>query len=137
MKKKFFILGAMFAIAQGALAQTYQVPVSEADEPMEQGTFKPTWESLENNYKVPDWFKNAKFGIWAHWGPQCVEGTGDWMARSMYIEGSENINIMLSIMVIHLNLDSRTCCRCSRQKNGIQINWLPSIRRLVLNISLL
>lgn len=84
MKKIFFVVGAIFAMAQGTLAQTYQVPVSEADEPMMKGTFKPTWESLENNYKVPDWFKNAKFGIWAHWGPQCVEGTGDWMARSMY-----------------------------------------------------
>ena len=40
------------------------------------------------NYKVPEWFRNAKFGIWAHWGPQCVEGTGDWMARSLYLEGS-------------------------------------------------
>lgn len=88
MKKIFFIVGAIFAMVQVTLAQAYQVPVSEADEPMMKGTFTPTWESLESNYKVPDWFKNAKFGIWAHWGPQCVEGTGDWMARSMYIEGS-------------------------------------------------
>ena len=56
------------------------------------GKFEPTWESLENNYKVPKWFKNAKFGIWAHWGPQCVEGSGDWMARSLYIEGSAEYN---------------------------------------------
>ncbi len=51
------------------------------------GPFEPTWESLKN-YKVPEWFRNAKFGIWAHWGPQCVEGSGDWMARAMYREGS-------------------------------------------------
>lgn len=37
---------------------------------------------------MPEWFRDAKFGIWAHWGPQCVEGSGDWMARSLYIEGS-------------------------------------------------
>lgn len=72
-------------------AQEYQVPVSESDEPMMKGEFKPTWESLEN-YQVPEWFRNAKFGIWAHWGPQCVEGSGDWMARSMYIEGSNEYN---------------------------------------------
>lgn len=65
----------------------YQVPVSEADEPMMKGQFQPTWESLKT-YEVPEWFRNAKFGIWAHWGPQCVEGSGDWMARSLYIEGS-------------------------------------------------
>ncbi|MCI1648395.1 MAG: alpha-L-fucosidase [Bacteroides sp.] len=69
-------------------AQVYSVPISEENEKMMKGDFKPTWESLEN-YKAPEWFRNAKFGIWAHWGPQCVEGTGDWMARSMYIEGSK------------------------------------------------
>ena len=68
-------------------AQTYQVPVSEKNEKMQEGEFEPTWESLQN-YKVPEWFRNAKFGIWAHWGPQCVEGSGDWMARSLYLEGS-------------------------------------------------
>lgn len=57
------------------------------NESMMQGKFQPTWNSLEN-YQVPEWFRNAKFGIWAHWGPQCVEGSGDWMARSMYLEGS-------------------------------------------------
>ena len=68
-------------------AQTYQVPVSEKNEKMQEGEFEPTWESLQN-YKVPEWFRNVKFGIWAHWGPQCVEGSGDWMARSLYLEGS-------------------------------------------------
>ena len=86
MKTK--ILLASLALSIGTLsAQNYQVPVSEKNEPMMKGKFQPTWESLEN-YQVPEWFRNAKFGIWAHWGPQCVEGSGDWMARSMYLEGS-------------------------------------------------
>ncbi len=70
-------------------AQHYPVPVSEAQEKMITGQYQPTWESLESGYQVPEWFRNAKFGIWAHWGPQCVEGSGDWMARSMYQEGSK------------------------------------------------
>lgn len=82
------ILLASLALSIGTLsAQNYQVPVSEKNEPMMKGKFQPTWSSLEN-YQVPEWFRNAKFGIWAHWGPQCVEGSGDWMARSMYLEGS-------------------------------------------------
>lgn len=52
------------------------------------GPFKPTWDSLKA-YQTPDWFKDAKFGIWAHWGPQCQPERGDWYARKMYIEGSE------------------------------------------------
>lgn len=45
--------------------------------------FQPTWESLAQ-YQAPEWFRDAKFGIWAHWGPQCQPGQGDWYARSMY-----------------------------------------------------
>jgi alpha-L-fucosidase len=52
-------------------------------EPIQAGSFEPTWESLRN-YEVPQWFRNAKFGIWAHWGPQCVPMVGDWYARRIY-----------------------------------------------------
>src|SRR5678809_227378 len=55
-------------------------------EPITSGPFQPTWESLQN-YKTPDWFRDAKFGMWAHWGPQCQPEHGDWYARQMYIEG--------------------------------------------------
>jgi len=78
---------AALLIPAAALSQNYEVPVSEAQEPMMKGKYDATWESL-SQYEVPEWFRDAKFGIWAHWGPQCVEGSGDWMARSMYIEGS-------------------------------------------------
>jgi alpha-L-fucosidase len=48
--------------------------------------FAPTWESLAE-YQVPEWYRDAKFGIWAHWGPQCAPERGDWYARHMYAEG--------------------------------------------------
>ena len=87
MKAKKLLLLSLLFIAETLSAQNYQVPVSEQDEPLMQGKFQPTWESLAN-YKIPEWFRNVKFGIWAHWGPQCVEGSGDWMARSLYMENS-------------------------------------------------
>lgn len=71
--------------------QRYEVAVLPDAEPMEQGKFNPTWASLAQ-YEVPEWFRDAKFGIWAHWGPQCVEGSGDWMAREMYHEGTNKYN---------------------------------------------
>ncbi len=60
---------------------------ASAAEPMQTGKFEPTWQSLAN-YQVPEWFRDAKFGIWAHWGPQCEPEQGDWYARLMYVEGS-------------------------------------------------
>ncbi len=50
--------------------------------------FEPTFESLRT-YKCPDWFRDVKFGIWSHWGPQSVPMCGDWYARNMYIQGTD------------------------------------------------
>ena len=55
---------------------------------IEKGPFEPTWESLRQ-FQCPDWFRDAKFGIWSHWGPQSVPMYGDWYARRMYEEGSD------------------------------------------------
>jgi alpha-L-fucosidase len=50
------------------------------------GPFKGTRESLRE-WRVPEWFRDAKFGIWAHWGPQSGVECGDWYARNMYEQG--------------------------------------------------
>jgi alpha-L-fucosidase len=63
------------------------VIVNTTNEPVTPGKFSPTWDSLRQ-YQVPDWFRNAKFGIWACFGPQNVPEDGDWYARNMYVEGS-------------------------------------------------
>ena len=57
-------------------AQTDKLPIAD-------GKFKGTDESLKQ-YQYPAWFQDAKFGIWAHWGPQAVPRQGDWYARRMY-----------------------------------------------------
>ncbi len=61
------------------------VIVDTSAEPVATGKFEPTWESLAQ-YQAPDWFRDAKFGIWAHWGPQCEPERGDWYARNMYCQ---------------------------------------------------
>jgi alpha-L-fucosidase len=53
------------------------------------GPFAPEWNSLIAGYQAPDWFRDAKFGIWAHWGPQCAAEAGDWYARNMYLQEQE------------------------------------------------
>jgi alpha-L-fucosidase len=51
------------------------------------GKYQATKPSLKA-YTIPDWFADAKFGIWSHWGPQSAVGDGDWYARNMYMQGS-------------------------------------------------
>ena len=55
---------------------------------IKKGPFEPTFESLRT-YECPEWFRDAKLGIWSHWGAQSVPMYGDWYARNMYYEGSE------------------------------------------------
>ena len=50
------------------------------------GPFEGTRESLRE-WQIPEWYRDAKFGIWAHWGPQSAVEYGDWYARNMYIQG--------------------------------------------------
>jgi alpha-L-fucosidase len=69
--------------------------VSTANEPMAPGKFAPTWDSLKQ-YQCPDWFRDAKFGIWAHWGPQCEPEDGDWYARLMYFTNTDQYKFHLA-----------------------------------------
>lgn len=55
------------------------------DIPIAPGPFEPTWESIEKNYPgEPAWLREAKFGIWVHFGPQSAGESGDWYARHLY-----------------------------------------------------
>ncbi len=50
--------------------------------------FESKLESFQQ-YSYPEWFRDAKFGIWSHWGPQAVPRQGDWYAKRMYQEGGD------------------------------------------------
>jgi alpha-L-fucosidase len=86
-------LCAAWMAAVPASAQSSSAPAK--GETMEEGDFQPTWESLLH-YETPEWYMDAKFGIWAHWGPQCVPMDGDWYARNMYWEGSDQYKYHLA-----------------------------------------
>ena len=58
------------------------------DVTVETGAFEANWNNLAA-WDCPDWFRDAKFGIWAHWDPQCEAEDGDWYARSMYGSGNQ------------------------------------------------
>jgi alpha-L-fucosidase len=89
MKIKILLAGLILGCSTIQAQESYSSPVRSNNEPVAPGKFEPTWQSL-SQYQAPEWFRNAKFGIWAHWGPQCQSGQGDWYARSMYNEGSRH-----------------------------------------------
>jgi alpha-L-fucosidase len=69
-----------------AARQALLADVNRADG---EGPFRPDWESLQK-YEVPEWYADAKFGIFIHWGVYSVPAFGsEWYPREMYHEGSE------------------------------------------------
>lgn len=49
------------------------------------GPYKPTWKSIEENYKIPEWFLDGKFGIFIHYGVYTVAAhASEWYPRHMY-----------------------------------------------------
>ena len=79
--KRIGLIGLSVIITSGLLIGQQQKP------PVSEGPYKPTDESLKQ-YQYPEWFRDAKFGIWSHWGPQAVPRQGDWYAKRLYQEGS-------------------------------------------------
>jgi alpha-L-fucosidase len=62
--------------------------LNEIDQADHQGPFRPDWESLQT-YEAPAWYKDAKFGIFIHWGAYSVPAFGsEWYPRMMYVNGS-------------------------------------------------
>jgi len=86
MHRRSFLAYTSALLAGSALARSAgAAPLFRGTVP--DGPFQPYWESLKA-YRCPDWFRDAKLGIWAHWSPQCVPEQGDWYARNMYIQGT-------------------------------------------------
>ncbi len=64
--------------------------LQQVDQEVHAGPFNPTWESLET-YKIPDWYQDAKFGIFLHWGLYAVPAfDSEWYPRNMYLQGTED-----------------------------------------------
>ncbi len=56
--------------------------------PVAPGPYSSGWKEISRLYQTPEWWRDAKFGAWAHWDPQSMPEDGDWYARGMYQEGS-------------------------------------------------
>lgn len=71
------------------MADSNSAPEVKLELPITAGPFAPNWESIEKNYPgTPAWLREAKFGIWVHFGPQAAGMSGDWYARRMYAPGT-------------------------------------------------
>jgi len=92
----------ILALAASALAQPLDQPMDRpaarenapaaplnlsalGGKPVPPGPFAPTWDSIRASYIAPEWFREAKFGIFIHWGIFTVPARqSEWYVRYMY-----------------------------------------------------
>ena len=81
-----------FDMAPETSQRVVEDAVKQIPTPMAPGPVKPTWESLQQNYQVPAWFKGAKFGIFMHFGIFSVPAHGnEWYEKFLYAGGDDSV----------------------------------------------
>ncbi len=79
--KYIFLTGLFFVLITSCTEQKKKQEIKETTIQ----TFEPTIKSLQN-YECPEWFRDAKLGIYMHWGAYSVAEQGEWYARKLYME---------------------------------------------------
>ncbi|MGB8451021.1 MAG: alpha-L-fucosidase [Anaerocolumna sp.] len=75
--------------------------LNKIDDVIQKGQYKDNWESL-HAYPVPKWYRNAKFGIFIHWGVYSVPAFGnEWYPRNMYIPGTKEYEHHIKTYGLH------------------------------------
>ena len=85
-------IGALSLLLRAAPAHDYQTELKNrlalVNNEVSHEAFRANWNSL-GRYQVPDWFRDAKFGIFIHWGVYSVPAFGnEWYSRNMYVQGN-------------------------------------------------
>ncbi|MDH5609712.1 MAG: alpha-L-fucosidase, partial [Cyclobacteriaceae bacterium] len=91
-RNAIFWMGVALAAMSGSCTTPgagYQPDTSTYQSPRGTDTFMPDSASIAQHYTIPEWFQDAKFGIFIHWGVYSVPAFGnEWYPRNMYVEGS-------------------------------------------------
>ncbi len=88
---KLFVLGSTAAIALASCGgSSYYPDITTTASPLGTDTFKPDSLNIAENYTIPEWFQDEKFGIFIHWGVYSVPAYGsEWYSRWMYKKGDK------------------------------------------------
>ena len=88
MKKLFYSIIMLLFVS--CSTNEKKTDVMSVESPKGTNVFQDNWENIAENYHFPEWFSDAKFGIFIHWGVYSVPAYGsEWYSRNMYQKGSD------------------------------------------------
>ncbi|MEW9534734.1 alpha-L-fucosidase [Microbispora sp. NPDC049125] len=88
LRRPTALAGGALLVATLLTAPTLTTPAAAAP-----STYEPTWASVDQHPAAPEWFQDAKFGVYWHWGAFATPAySNEWYPRNMYISGSGENN---------------------------------------------
>ena len=97
--------------------------LEEIDRVVSEGTYRDNWDSL-SRHNTPDWYKDAKFGIFIHWGVYSVPAFGDeWYPHNMYVQGSREYEHHVKTYGAHKDFGYKDFIPLFRGENFDAAQW--------------
>lgn len=92
-------------------------------------TYQPTWESVDQHKAAPEWFQDAKFGIYYHWGVFSVPAFGnEWYPRNMYVQNGKEYNHHVSVYGSPASWPYHNFINGAQDKNGNWVEFAPKLK---------
>ena len=99
--------------------------------PMQAGPYQSTWQSMAAQYQVPDWFRDAKLGIFLHWGPCSVPARHGWYEQAMYLQDGDALpsrGVVIPPSKRCRICRNRTRCAIGRRSPATTMPWSLTTR---------
>ncbi|MDU0199662.1 alpha-L-fucosidase [Paenibacillus sp. MAH-36] len=92
-------------------------------------TYQSTWESVDQHKAAPEWFQDAKFGIYYHWGVFSVPAYGnEWYPRNMYVQNGKEYNHHVSVYGSPTSWPYHNFINGAQDKNGNWVEFAPKMK---------
>ena len=113
----------------GAAAVTGVWPAGVASATDGPSSYTATWASVNQHPPAPEWFQDAKFGIYYHWGAFSVPAFGnEWYPRNMYNNGSAENNHHRSVYGDPSAWPYHNFINGARDRAGNWVQFAPRLR---------
>lgn len=103
--------------------------LKKIDDVIAKGPYKDDWNSL-GRYRVPEWYRDAKFGIFIHWGVYSVPAFGnEWYSRNMYVQGSREFEHHLTTYGKHKDFGYKDFIPMFKAEKFDAVKWIDLFQK--------
>jgi alpha-L-fucosidase len=126
---RFTRRGVLAAGVTGGVAAAGLLRVGTAWATDGPSSYTATWSSVDQHPPAAEWFQDAKFGIYFHWGVFSVPAFGnEWYPRNLYVSGSAENNHHRSVYGEPSSWPYHNFINGARDRAGNWVQFAPRLR---------